>query len=376
MPKLSIPQSWLAASVFAAIFTGCGGDVQAPESAPAVRAVGDMVVGVSEARAVLTGGGGVVVTGGDRANGGVRDVQRFDSAGMSFHAMDPLSVRRFVHSATLTARGTILVAGGFNTEGRFLDSVEEIDLASGHVSSRRPLCAPRDNQHAVALADGRVVFIGGDSDEGGYIRWIEIYDPAGPVDCALKLAVGRVHGQVVDAGGGVLYVLGGLSIGPDDEVVYLSSVERVDTVMRTVTPAGSLRVARKQFEASLLNDGRILVTGGFSDGAPVRDAEVYDPAAHASVAVGSMSQARAGHSATRLPDGRVLVAGGVGPDGVQRSTELYDPASGAFTSGPLLAQRRALHAALWIPSLHGVLLAGGYQGHGSYTATAELFVPE
>jgi hypothetical protein len=56
---------------------------------------------------------------------------------------------------------------------------------------------------------------------------------------------------------------------------------------------------------------------------PLASAEVYDPAAGRFETTGSMQVARRGHSLTLLEDGRVLVSGG-GP------LEVYEPSSGRF----------------------------------------------
>ena len=50
---------------------------------------------------------------------------------------------------------------------------------------------------------------------------------------------------------------------------------------------------------------------------------------------GSMSAPRYGHTATLLPDGRVLVSGG-SPDGSSAlgSAEIYDPALGTWSPTP------------------------------------------
>jgi N-acetylneuraminic acid mutarotase len=76
--------------------------------------------------------------------------------------------------------------------------------------------------------------------------------------------------------------------------------------------------------ATLLADGRVLVTGGANPGDTGFAAELYDPVTGRWRAIGDMIQARSGHTATLLPDGRVLVVGGVGSE-QQAAAELYQP---------------------------------------------------
>lgn len=79
-----------------------------------------------------------------------------------------------------------------------------------------------------------------------------------------------------------------------------------------------------------------------------------------------LRSSRAAHTATVLEDGRVLLAGGYQLDlnGEQptslASTELLDPVTGALEPGPVLASPRAYHTATRLPA-GPVLLAGGEQ---------------
>src|ERR687886_10824 len=77
-----------------------------------------------------------------------------------------------------------------------------------------------------------------------------------------------------------------------------------------------LASGRYNHTATVLKDGRVLVAGGVGDadsthrGVALQSAEIYDPAANTWSDAGTMSVARAGDTATLLQDGDVLVAGG------------------------------------------------------------------
>jgi hypothetical protein len=124
----------------------------------------------------------------------------------------------------------------------------------------------------------------------------------------------------------------------------------------------SMSTPRRAFAASLLGDGRVLVSGGLDgSAAPLQSldsAEIYDPTTRTWVAVGPLGMARSGHSSTLLEDGRVLVAGGEAPGGALDSTELFDPDSGEWTPGPSMPTARVHHAAVRLTD-GDVLVAGG-----------------
>jgi hypothetical protein len=91
----------------------------------------------------------------------------------------------------------------------------------------------------------------------------------------------------------------------------------------TWSPTDSMSTSRYYHAATLLPDGRVLVSGGSNGSSPLASAEIYDPALGTWSPTPFMSTARVGHTATLLQDGPVLVTGGG-----QASAEIYDPALG------------------------------------------------
>ena len=140
---------------------------------------------------------------------------------------------------------------------------------------------------------------------------------------------------------------------------------------------GSLNTARSYATSTLLEDGTVLVAGGFSTSysGPLASAELYEPGAGSFVAVGNLNVARAYHTATLLNNGTVLVVGGQQDsfgDGLA-SAEIYSPMPGVFsatTGNPTTT--RTYHTATLLNNGQ-VLIAGGYTG--SNQNSVELYNP-
>ncbi|MBI3073615.1 MAG: hypothetical protein HYY84_16000 [Deltaproteobacteria bacterium] len=154
-----------------------------------------------------------------------------------------------------------------------------------------------------------------------------------------------------------------------------------------VSAASPLSVARSHHTATLLFDGRILVCGGYTSIGFTTDAcEIIDPATSQVVPVAGMSDGgsncspgdRAGHTATLLPDGRVLVTGGVQenggtPDWITGPCR-YDPVANQWTSVPAFTTGRAFHIASLLNSEGDVIIVGGQTASNSYTGTCRRYL--
>jgi len=151
----------------------------------------------------------------------------------------------------------------------------------------------------------------------------------------------------------------------------LSSTEVFDPTIGPSTGSwnftGSMVNPREAFTATLLPNGKVLVTGGLD--APNNSAcELYDPATGTWTSTGAMNYSRFNHNATLLANGKVLVTGT--PPFSSKPSELYDPATGIWTTnGNMIGSTYANSATL----LHNgkVLVAGGI----STGVSAQLFDP-
>src|SRR5574337_593501 len=138
-------------------------------------------------------------------------------------------------------------------------------------------------------------------------------------------------------------------------------------------PAGNLTAGRSGAASVLLQDGRLLITGGSGASGALATTEILDPSS-GFTAGPPMNLARSNHVAVLLQDGRVLMAGGTDASGrASQSAELFDPVANSWSaSGPLMVGRSGATATL-LPSGQ-VLIAGGIS-NGTALASLELFDP-
>ena len=136
---------------------------------------------------------------------------------------------------------------------------------------------------------------------------------------------------------------------------------------------GSLAQGRWSHSATILEDGRVLVTGGHGTSSnALTSAEVYDPSTNAWSSAGDMADKRPeGHTSTLLPDGKVLVIGG------KKAPEVYDPSANSWSTTALLTDPRMRHTATLLDDGR-VLVTGGRdmtKAGDQKLASVELYDP-
>jgi hypothetical protein len=238
----------------------------------------------------------------------------------------------------------------------------------------------RQLQAAVALPNGEALEIGGidwtassqvsmdtflpslNGNTGGFQA-----APALPVTIASETATVLQNGQVLIAGGS--------DAGPSPDPLNVAEI--YDPTTSSYTAVLTMTDYRSQHTATLLNDGTVLLTGGFDQNGVTNSAEIYDPSTQSFTAVGNMAVARFAHSAALLPDGRVLVAGGFDNNYDSVSTaEIYDPTTRTFSLTGSMQASRGDFTATTLPTGDVLVTGGDWQVGNVYvdgSAGAELY---
>jgi hypothetical protein len=282
------------------LLTG-GGDAEIfdPLSGIFTPTNGRMISARTAYTATLLSDGKVLVIGGDGSGstGTLATAELFDPATETFSSTGGMQFARSGHTATLLQDGRVLVMGGAvhvsvppPSWRLSLGTAEIFDPKSGTFLQTGNLGTARTAHSATLLNNGNVLVTGG---------LVYATQSASPVEYAV------------------------------------SSSELFDPAKGSFTPTVSMMTSRAGHSATLRSDGTVLVAGGNVVGSRIvqtlfrrqslDSAELFDPTGKTITATGSMETPRSGHAATLLQDGRVLVTGGTDytvQSGTQFSTVL------------------------------------------------------
>jgi hypothetical protein len=150
----------------------------------------------------------------------------------------------------------------------------------------------------------------------------------------------RDYGSSVMYDDGKVLIVGGNPRDPNPDVPTIppsasAEVINLNDAKPTWRHVAPMSVGRRHLNATLLPDGKVLVTGGsnvlgFDQAAgAVLHAEMWDPITEQWTVLAEHTRYRGYHStALLLPDGRVLIGGGGHPDstaGAQNNIEIFSP---------------------------------------------------
>jgi hypothetical protein len=187
------------------------------------------------------------------------------------------------------------------------------------------------------------------------------------------MSFARAAHQATPLESGEVLITGGCS-GDCDTNLRSAELYRPDT--RRFQPTAAMATARNSHVAVALPDGRVLVAGGWSERRAASSAEVYDPGSNRFIAAGTMTVARAAPAAARLPNGSVLIIGGQTSELEPLvSSELFDPSSSSFLPAASMSVPRVGHVAVSLTDGRVLVIGGRQARRGGVLRSAEVFDP-
>ncbi len=205
---------------------------------------------------------------------------------------------------------------------------------------------------------------------------IQIQNSSSPSTSAWTLAapmnIARSFSAFTTLNNGSLLVAGGFAGAAADPLI--SSAELYNPNTNKWTKIAPMHEERAGAMAVTLDNGEVLVTGGLGTSGALTSCELYDPATNTWSITGKMSQPRFDHQIVLLNDGSVFVVGGGGfglPE--NNVTETYNPSTGAWKTEAPQPLARADMIAVKLPS-GNVLVAGGHTSKVE-TLLSEIYNP-
>jgi len=229
----------------------------------------------------------------------------------------------------------------------------------------------------VLLNDGRILVTGYCRSTCGSGSNTEIYDPATDSwSMPGQMTTGRYVHRAVKMLDGRVIVMGGCSAYGC--AADTPSAEIFDPATGQWSAAAPMKAHRASFSATLLADGRVLVTGGYNATGTLTENETYDPATNTWTVNAPMPHPHAVHVSVTMQDGNVLVAGGDTGLGLPgREADVFNPVTGKWKSAGLMAEPREYFGAASLPD-GKVIVIGGYSLKGELFVTlksTEMFRP-
>jgi Kelch motif/Galactose oxidase, central domain len=324
--------------------------------------------------------GKVLVAGGsDNDNNPTALVQLYDPGSGKWTVTNSLPGARYGHTATLLTNGYVLVAGGVSdfSDAGLVTNVELYNPTNSTWIVTGGMNYPRYGHTATLLANGTVLVAGGMGSNGPNpnitnIYPSEIYNPnTGKWTVSGSLTVGRINHTATLLQSGKVLVTGG---SVTNVILVTGECELYDPNTGNWSPTASMNDILAFHTATLLPNGQVLVAGGDTSVGtpggfsyyPVSDAELYDPNSQMWANTGSLNHPRDNHTATLMPNGLVMVTGTSMVLFITNSTELYNPSNGMWYAAAQMNYPRIRHTATLLPN--GTVLAAG-----GLVANAELY---
>ncbi len=254
----------------------------------------------------------------------------------------------------------------FNVIGMFTFATQSFAV-TGVFNLTGNMTVSRQQPVGVTLQNGNVLIVGGNQ----YERTAELYDPSTGTftQTASNTTVDHWYGFTMTIlQNGKVLITGGI-VGQHTSNI----AELYDPTTNTFSQTGNMLDSLAEHTATLLPNGKVLIAGGEEDGfGLVSRAELYDPSTGTFSATGNINIPRAHPSATLLPNGKVLIVGGDANYDAGVTSEIYDTSTGVFSLAGQTHQSETFNTATLLHN--GKVLIVGRQNQ-PYYLSAEIYDP-
>jgi N-acetylneuraminic acid mutarotase len=285
--------------------------------------------------------------------------------------LDSMNVARGGHAMVQLPNGNILVSG--NGIDSSHSDAEIYDFSLGKWRMTTPMNVPRVSHALILLNTGKVLAIGGYKEQS-----CELYDPITESwEMTDSIPTYRwFEPSITDLADGNIMVAGGGYIDSSTGEDYiLDNVEIYDVDKENWEIVASVNTKRMQHTATLLQDGRILVAGGFTKSLQTNKCEIYNPSINTWTTIESMNEERSYHAAILLTNGNVFVSGGNPIYPWLKSCEVYNVSENMWSSaGDMLAYRTG-HKIYYLSEIDKLYILGGDAQPETTEDTWEIYDP-
>jgi PKD repeat protein len=292
-----------------------------------------------EHSSVVMPDGSIVLMGGYSDVDGYRnDTWRSNDDGLTWTLVNPSSgwAPRSAHSSVVMPDGSIVLMGGeIDSNVRVNDTWRSTDEgATWTLVNASPGWSARFSQSSVAMPDGSILLMGGYSSEGGYqhdvwrsaddgATWTEVNASPGWSPRHLQSSVAMPDGSVLLMGGEHYGWLNDTYRSDDDGATW------------TLVNASSGWTVRCAFDTVVMPDGSILLMGGVNDYGHLSDVwrSTDNGATWTKVTAGAGWGPRSYQSSVVMPDGSIVLTGGF--DGSYKNDVWRLTAAGSTEQNPV-----------------------------------------
>ena len=299
----------------------------------------------------------------------------WDPVANTFSAAPKAAYNIFCSGHSFLPNGRLLVTGGHNgSSGYGYPYASIYDPAQGSWTQIPNMQDARWYPTNTTLANGDVLVVSGEISPGTYSTLPQVWHPA--INSWLNLTSAQLAQP--------LYPM--MFLAPNGQV-FNAGPNRTSRYLNTSGTGAWSTVGNfnysgtRDYGSAVIYDGKVLIAGGDGAGTgfATNTAEVIDlnSSSPSWSNTGSLANARRQFNLTLLPDGKVLATGGSGGQGFDNkslpiyTSEMWDPATGNWTTMASISVYRGYHStALLLPDGR-VLSAGGEQTG----ASAEIYSP-